>query len=537
MRSSSSNQIIVRARFVMSFFLLATAIQAQVTVPTAQYNNSRTAANLNETTLTVSNVGVSTFGKLFSRKVDAEVYAAPLFVPNVAIPNKGNHNVVYVATGNNTIYAFDADDPGMAEPLWKRHLGPALHIGERSSDVRPYWGILSTPVIHKGVLYAATVFTENIDKWPMYLSAIDITTGEDKYGPPAEILFPNQGQMISGTTATIQRAALLAANNMIYVAFTNFLGKYDDHPHATGFIFAYSAQDIKKPVAIFQPAKDQGACGNGVVWRGGGVWQAGRGLAADESGNVFFSTANGYFDGVTNFGDTLLKLAPDLKIKDWFTPATWQNICQSDMDLGSSGPILLPGTPGYVVAMGKEGTLYMLNRANLGHLQTAATPRLPAQFEASHGCHPANCSQTPSLAYWNRDQHPMLYVWDTQDVLRSYPFTNGRPAITPNAVGKSAATMIGGVSVSSNQSVAGTGILWAITSNNTIEGEPGDGTVHAYDATNITQELWNSDMNPARDAMGKFTKFSMPVVANGKVYIITQSNELQVYGLLKMLTP
>ena len=131
----------------------------------------------------------------------------------------------------------------------------------------------------------------------------------------------------------------------------------------------------------------------------------------------------------------------------------------------------------------------------------------------------------------------MLYVWDTQDVLRSYPFTNGRPAITPNAVGKSAATMIGGVSVSSNQSVAGTGILWAITSNTTIEGEPGDGTVHAYDATNITQELWNSDMNPARDAMGKFTKFSMPVVANGKVYIITQSNELQVYGLLKMLTP
>ncbi len=229
----------------------SSSLSAQVDVLTAQYNNARTGANLRETVLNPSNVTQTSFGKLFSRTVAGESYAYPLVVSNVKIPNKGTHNVVYVAAASNTVYAFDADDPAQSTPLWSRNLGPALNFGDNPGDVHPYWGILGTPVIYEGVMYLATVISSDVNQWPMYMCALDITTGLDKYGPPAEILFPNQGAMTSATPFTIQRAALLAANKTIYVAFTNFIGELSNHPNATGFIFAYAPNDIVKPLNIF----------------------------------------------------------------------------------------------------------------------------------------------------------------------------------------------------------------------------------------------------------------------------------------------
>lgn len=316
-------------RSVLTAVLVSAAMgYGQVSVTTAQYDNSRTAANLSETILNTSNVKAATFGKLFSRSVDAEIYAHPLIVSNVTIPGKGKHNVVYVASGNNTVYAFDADNPAQSTPLWSRNLGPSVYTG--GGDVQPNWGILGTPVIYNGALYLVAVISSDASTWPMYLCALDITTGLDKYGAPAQILFPNgAGAMVPATPYTIQRAALLAANNMIYVGFANFAGGTSTHPLQTGFVYAYAPNKISAPVHSFQPAPQQGNCGGGVTWRGGDVWQAGRGLAADASGNVLVSTGNGYYDGVTNFGDTLLKLSANLGIKDWFTPANWQTLCKA----------------------------------------------------------------------------------------------------------------------------------------------------------------------------------------------------------------
>ncbi len=349
----------------MKFFLRALTLAAftssgfaQISVLTAQYDNSRSATNLNETILNVANVSPTTFGKLFSRHVDSEIYAHPLIVQHVSIPRKGMHNVVYVATGNNAVYAFDADTAAQSAPLWSRNLGPSVVTG--GGDVQPNWGILSTPVIGNGVMYVTAVPSSNETEWPFYLAALNITTGEDKYGPPAQILFPNgSGQVVSATPYTIQRAALLAANNMIYIGFANF--------------------------------------------------------------------------------------------------------------------------------------------------------------------------QAPTV-----DAH--LFVWDLNDVLRAYTFNGTSLSTTPLAVGSLAPDYTGGVSVSANGSTVGSGIEWA-TSTTATEETLAPGTLHAYDASNISHELWNSDMNAARDAMGTFTKFSIPVVANSKVYVITESNELQVYGMLPLHRP
>jgi hypothetical protein len=514
-------------RSVPTLVLLAGAGYGQVTVPTAQYNNLRTAANLSEPVLTTSNVSSAGFGKLFSRAVDAEVYAHPLLVPNVTVPGKGTHNIVYVATGNNTVYAFDADDPAQSVPLWSRNLGPSVLTG--GGDVQPNWGILGTPVIYNGVIYLVTVITSTPENWALYMCALDITTGLDKYAPPTQILFPKQGAMVAATPSTIQRAALLAANDTIYVGFANF-DSLESIATQTGFVYSYSPVDITRPTHIFQPAPNAGSC-DGLTWRGGDVWQAGRGLAADPSGNIFLSTGNGFYDGISNFANTLLKLSPDLALKDWFTPANWLTLCQNDLDLGASGPILVPGL-NYVIAGGKEGVLYVLNRSHLGGLQSRSSAGPVTQFHATNGCHLVNCAQSLPMAYWDRSPHPMLFVWDLRDVLRAFTFNGPRLVSTPSAIGSLAPNYTGGVSISANGNTPGSGILWATTSIATTENTIHVGTLHAYDASNIANELWNSDMNATRDALGDFTKFSIPVVANGKVYVITQSNQLQVYGLL-----
>jgi outer membrane protein assembly factor BamB len=490
-----------------------------VTVTTAQYGNARTGANLNEVSLNTDNVNTDTFGKLFSRPVDDSVYALPLYIPQVTIPGGDTHNVVYVATVSNTVYAFDADDPAQSEPLWVRNLGPAPPV---SGDLQTKWGILGTPVIDNGTMYLVAYIGETTESWSMYLCALDITTGADRFGPPSEILFPLAGTLTSATPFTIQRAGLLVSQGTLYIGLANYQVQPPDRASQEGFVFSYASDDISQPTHRFQVTNGQG----------GDIWQASRGLAADEDGYVYASTGNGFYDGVMSFGDSVLKLGQNLDLADWFTPRNWAQLYANDLDVSASGPILIPHTD-YLVAGGKEGVLYLLRRSQLGKLQDSDSGGAVEYFHATNGCYLTNCSQTLSMAYWDRPWlNGVLYVWDRRDVLRAFLFSGERLQESPSQTGNLASEMVGGISLSSRGSMPGTGIVWATTAAENGNQAIVHGTLRAYDAANIQHELWNSDLLTERDSMGNFTKFASPVVANGKVYVVTQSNQLQVYGLL-----
>ncbi|HVI78474.1 MAG TPA: hypothetical protein VM715_09995 [Candidatus Acidoferrum sp.] len=200
-------------------------------------------------------------------------------------------------------------------------------------------------------------------------TSLDITTGADQYGPPSEILFPLAGELVPATPYTIQRAGLVVANDTLYIGFGKFQVNPPNRNSQEGFVFSYALNDITKPTHRFQLA-------NGL---GGDVWQAGRGLPADENGYVYASTGNGFYDGMTNFGDSLVRFDPLLNLADWYTPDNWPVLYDADLDLGASGPILLPGTD-YLVAGGKEGVVYLLQRSHMGQLQGSDSGGQPNSF-------------------------------------------------------------------------------------------------------------------------------------------------------------
>lgn len=514
---------------VLIAVFLASLANGQLAVTTAQYNNLRTGANMQEPYLNTTVVRPGRFGKLFSRMVDSSVYALPLIVPRVDIPGKGRRNVVYVATMGNTVYAYDSDNALESAPLWVRNLGPSFPT---TGFIRPSWGILSTPVIDfntRTMYLVAYVGTAAVNA-SLFLAALDITTGADKFGPPAEILFPAGGRLVKATQATIQRPALLLTSGALYIAFANFrpegAGANPGDPSPVeaqeGFVFAYGLNNLTTPFARFQVTP------NGLK---GGIWQAGRGLSTDAEGFIYAVTAGGSYNGTTDFGSSIVKLAPQtLQVVDWFTPQNHEFLYLNNLDPSAGGAIVVPGTP-YLIAGGKTGIVYLRNRSNLGKLETT-TNRAAQSYQATTGCGLTDCAQTLSTTFWNRAPNPMLFVWDRRDVLRAFRFGGSSFQTTPASVSAMSSEMSGGVTVSSNGSVSGTGIVWAITSAGNANVDLVPGTVRAFDANNVSRELWNSDIDATRDSMGFFTKFSSPVVANGKVYAITHSNRLQVYGSL-----
>ncbi len=491
----------------------------QIDVTSAQYGNLRTNANQSEINLSVKNVNTATFGKLFSRSVDDSIYALPLYVGNLDIPGSGVHNVVYVSTMSNTVYAFDADDPALSEPLWVRNLGSAPAV---SGDVQTHWGILGTPAISNGVMYLVANIAESVESWSLRLFALDIATGADALGPPSEILFPSGYGLVPATPFTIQRAGLLVANNALYIAFANFQVNPPDRSSQEGFVFSYALTDISQPLHRFQVTNGQG----------GDVWQASRALAADENGYVYASTGNGFYDGGASFGDSVLRFDQSLNLVDWYTPDNWPLLYQNDLDLSASGPVLIPSTD-YLVAGGKEGVLYLLRRSALGRLQGSDSGGAVQSFLATNGCHLITCSQTLSLTYWDRPRlSGALYVWDRKDYLRAFLFDGDHIQEDPSQIGSSTSESIGGITLSSNGVTPGTGLVWATTAADNPDQTIVHGTLRAYDALNLQNELWNSDLVSGQDSVGNFTKFASPVIANGKVYVVTQSKQLQVYGLL-----
>src|SRR5262245_50435153 len=498
-------------------------VATQVVVPMSQYDYGRTGANLHEWVLNPSNVDTAHFGKLFSRSVDDSINALPLIVPDLDIAGR-RHDVMFAATMGNTVYAFDADDPVQAEPLWSRNLGTPA---PGDSWIGPtHHGILGTPFIdlRSGTLYVVAMVLKD-DEYNLWLNALDINNGSPKYNSPQLLSFPFAGPegTLTNVKGALQRAGLLVVDDVLYIAFGNIVpDPNDQHWSQEGFVETFNARDLKQRFAVFQTTPSG---------RKGGVWQAGRGIAADGEGNIYLSTAGGSYDGVSNFGSSTLKFTGrSLKLADWFTPKNHEYLFLHNIDMSAGGVTLIPNSP-LMFAGGKEGVIFLFNRIDMWKLEGAGGGPLQ-KFRASEGCGQEDCAQTLGTAFWRRPNDGMLYVWDRRDVLRAYHFVHDRFGTTPATVSAVKPGMTGGPSVSANGSDIGSGIVWAVTTQSTQSGGLAPGTLRAFRAADVRQEIYNSDMNHARDSLGDFTKFAPPVVANGKVYVPTQSNAVAVYGLL-----
>jgi hypothetical protein len=502
--------------------LTAGALFAQVDVLTAQYGLSRTSSSTQETILTPANVNSAQFGRIFTRPVDAPFYASPLIVTNFNVPGVGVRDLVYVATLGNSVYAFDADDPNASSPYWSVNLGSPLQTS--CCFLGPTLGILSTPVIDRSTntIYLTAIIESSGDVG-LYLFALDLGTGALKFNSPQRITytFPS-GVTNTDATTWLQRAALLLYNNVLYVGTANVQETPGVTKTQEGFIQTFQANDLSVRLATFETTP---------TGQGGAFWQAGRGLAVDSSGNVYAAFDSDDYNPPTSFGDSVVKFGPgSLSPIDWFTPSDWSFLYAGNLDETAGGVTLIPGTT-LAFTGGKAGVVYLLNQNKLGGLEMAGTGPVQ-EFQASQGCGTTDCGQTLPTAFWPNTGNPYLYVWDAQDYLRAYPFDlSSQQFLTGVAsVGSVLPSRTGGLTVSSNGNNAG--IVWATTAAQDPFFNAVPGTLRAYNANNITQELYNSDQNSCRDALGTFVKMSTPIVANGKVYVNTQSNFLSVYGLL-----
>jgi hypothetical protein len=512
---------------------IAGLLSGQSAVPVAQYNNLRTNANLEESVLNTSNVNVNQFGKLFTRTLDGYSYAHPLYVPNVSVPGQGIRNVVYVATLHNTVYAFDADDPAQSTPYWSVNLGSSLPFPAATLGgyVQPEMGIMSTPAIDltTGTMYVVATVQQGVNA-AMYLHALDLATGTPKFGSPAMIQAQVSGSLTApdrnpdGTitwnpNTRMQRSALLVANGNVYLGFSSYGTYYQYH----GWVMAYNASNVQQQVAVFNTSL------NGL---GGGIWQSGAGFAEDAQGSVYLMSANGPYTGTTDFGDSFIRFGPQLQVLDWFTPSNWYSLFQNDLDLGSGGPSLVPNS-NLLVGAGKQGVIYLVDSTNMGHLETGGSHPVQA-FQATPACTgPTQCTEVHSTALWSVSPYPCFYIWGWNDVLRGFRLIGGQFETTPFSQSSITSAYPGGtITVSSLGDAAGTGIVWAATAQSSSLVNVVPGTLRAFDAMDLSHELWNSDMNTGRDAMGNLAKFEGPVVANGRVYVPTFSNQLVVYGLL-----
>ncbi|MBI1815039.1 MAG: pyrrolo-quinoline quinone [Deltaproteobacteria bacterium] len=505
-------------------------VGAQVNVLTHHNDNGRTGLNDQETTLTPANVNPTQFGRKFLHTVDGYVYAQPLYVSNVTIPGKGVHNAVYVATEHNSVYAWDADDASGPNrtPLWKvSFLGRGVTIvpyrTTGTDDIIPEIGITGTPVIDigTGTLYVVAKTRERLT-YVQRLHALDITTGAEKFGGPVEITasVPGTGDGSDGTDVPFnalrenQRPGLLLLNGVVYLAWAS----HGDNGPYHGWVIGYDATSLAQ-VAVYNATPNGGL---------GGIWQSGAGPAADSAGNIYFETGNGTFDAQlsgTNFGDSLVKLnsSGGLSVADYFTPYNQDVLNAADADFGSGGAMLLPDQPGLhphlVVACGKEGTIYLVDRDTMGHFHAFDNSQIVQSLESAVG----GTWSTP--AYWNG----MVYYIGTGDSLKAFQLISGMLSSTPVAqspdgFGYPSATP--SVSANGNSNA----IVWALEVSNFGRRLPA--VLRAYDASDVSHELYSSDQAARRrDWAGGAVKFTVPTIANGKVYV-GGFHRLTVYGLL-----
>jgi uncharacterized protein (TIGR03437 family) len=492
--------------------------QAPVNILTGNYDNQRTNANLQETILTTANVNPGSFGRIGSFPIDGQIYAQPLYAAGIQIPGKGARNVVYVATMHNSVYAIDADTPQSSTPLWQVNLGPAVPSSLLNfSDILPEVGILSSPVIDltKQAIYVVSDILVN-GAPVFWIHALSLADGHEiLYGPRVISATVNGngagsyfGTLLFDPMMHLQRPALALANGMVYVSF----GSHGDAGAYHGWILGYDAANLQSRVSVINLSL------NGI---GASVWQSGRGPAIDKNGNLYVATGNGDFDGSSNFGESVVKLSSDLKVLDYYTPNEWADLNGSDWDLGSTGVILIPDTS-LVVTGAKSGLLYLIN-GGMGHLGPDNTSTVQCVQVNQYGMF--------DIALWNSPQGPIVYELEPYGALKAFQIVNGKVDGTVAAENDPIIpSLFAGIAVSANGGTSGTGIVWETTGDYSNHLIPG--ILHAYDASDISKELWNSTMVPDRDALGRFAKFVAPTVVNGHVYAPTFSNSLTIYGLL-----
>lgn len=520
-----------------------------VDVLTNRYDVMRSGSNLEETSLTPRTVSPRTFGKLFERKVDGDIYAQPLVKTGVLIPGSGMRNVVYVATVKNSLYAFDADSPAAQKPFW-------CHSREVFGDPVPKDDVTDMPKDEKYLNFASTVgivATPVIDaqtktiyvvanskkgnEYSFHIHAFDIATGREKteMSSPMAVKAEAVGNGVGNVDGRLEfrprkmlnRPGLLLVGGVLYLAFTAHLDGepvFDYH----GWIMAYDAKTLKQ-ISVLCTTPD------GIQ---GGIWQSGAGLAADEREGtyplLYAVIANGSSTG-RNFGESIAQLYPGalLSVKQAFIPNDHAYLNDRDLDI-STGPVLLPGLP-FVVACAKTGNCYLVDRSDMHLVQ-----KLNAGVNSYGGERPSNIHGTPVV--W-RDANNLLhlYVWGEEDFLRAFAFdgANFQPSGKGNVRAPEKSMPGGMLCLSANGRNLGSAIVWGsvpLKGDANLETVPG--VLCAFDALDLTKELWNSEQNAARDHVGMFAKFCPPVVANGKVYLATfsdgspQPNRLVVYGLI-----
>ena len=492
--------------------------QTQVNVLTGNYNNHRTNANLQETILTPASVNSTSFGMIGTFPVDGQIYAQPLYASGVQIAGQGTSKVVYVATMHNSVYAIDADAPQSTVPLWHLNLGPSVPSSLLNfSDILPETGILSTPVIDltKQAIYVVSDTLQN--GAPLFqIHALSLADGHEMFSGPMVISATVQGNGAASYFGTLrfdpmmhlQRPALALSNGIVYVSF----GSHADGGDYHGWILGYDSSNLRSQVSVINLSP------NGA---GAAVWQSGRGPAIDQSGNLYITSGNGDFDGLTNFGESVIKLSSSLKVLDYYTPNEWADLNENDWDLGSTGVILIPGTNS-VLTGAKSGLLFLINGA-MGHLGPDNTSTVQSVQVNQWGMF--------DFALWNNSNGPIVYEYEPYGILQAFQIVNGTIQTTALSQNVPAVpSQYAGIAVTANGGTNGTGIVWETTGDYSSRLVPG--TLHALDASDLSNELWNSNMVPGRDTLGRFAKFVAPTVVNGRVYAPTFSNSLAIYGLL-----
>ncbi len=513
-------------------------------VLTYHNDNARDGANTNEVLLTLANVNVSTFGRLINYATDGLIIAQPLYVSGLVIPGQGTHNVVFVATENDSVYAFDADSNAGTNGglLWHDNLGIAVssyndefgnrYQGTYYGDIVPVVGITGTPVIDlaSGTLYV-NVHTREVGATTNYyhrIHALNITNGVEQPYSPVAVTNSVPGTGVDGTNGVVgfdartenQRPGMTLAGGMLYGAY----GSYADTDPYHGWVLGFKATNLAQSASYaFNTTPNATVATFGANAGEGALWMGGNGLCVDVSNNLYFATANGSFSANTNggdYGDSFVKLSTSngLAVADYFTPYNQATLAVNDTDLGSGGTILLPDSVGstnhlhLMVGCGKDGILRLVDRDNMGRYQANNDNQIVQEVPGAIG----GAFSTP--AYFN--QH--IYYQASGDVMKSFFISNA--VITPTPVSRATINFsaLGGTpSISANGT--NNAIVW------TIQSDGGPDVLHAYNATNLAQELYNSSQNLARDNPGQAIIMTTPTVVNGKVFVGAQYT-LSIFG-------
>ncbi|HVV56356.1 MAG TPA: hypothetical protein VHC47_13570 [Mucilaginibacter sp.] len=527
-----------------------------ISMLTQHFDNTRAGLNSHETALTTANVNTAHFGKLFILPVDDDIYAQPLVVGSIPM-GSSLRNVAFIATVNNSVYAFDADNGKL---YWKKNYTESGMRPPNATDLTsPVWwcnpytdfryniGIVGTPVIDSAALTMYFVARScGGNGFVQYLHAVDILTGAEQTGSPVKIEASVPGTGDASTNGMVhfdpklnnQRQGLALVNGIVYISFSSHC---DLNPYH-GWIIGYDEKTLQQRI-IYNDTPDG---------ENGGIWESGMGIAADNQGNLYVTTGNGtvgkgnlYYEtsngtgenapnpdpaDLRDRGESALKLTPSggtLQISSYFTPTNYFDLNVNDLDYGVMGTFLIPNSNYYFTGC-KDGSLYLLDKDNMGGYSGASNQN----WQTIPGTETLRCQP----AYFNGGTNELVYVWPENEPLHSYAFNRASGKLSPfkDFVATSGPLTFGAdLSVSSNGTKTGTGILWASYSINSLGHgfyKYYHGILRAFDASDVSKELWNSDQIKA-DAVGNWAKFDSPTIANGKVYLATFSNQVVVYGL------